>query len=83
MKFELSPPKYTEDLTKSLWLKYLILSGAIGGIGTGCWYVAEAGAIMTLAPTGARGKYLALWIVARNLGQLVGGAIKLVFRSFN
>ncbi|EYE97114.1 MFS general substrate transporter [Aspergillus ruber CBS 135680] len=56
---------------------YLILSGAIAGIGTGCWYVAEAGAIMTLAPTGARGKYLALWIVARNLGQLVGGAINL------
>lgn len=56
--------------------QYLILSGAISGIGTGCWYVAEAGAIMTLAPTGARGKYLALWIVARNLGQLVGGAIK-------
>ncbi|KAJ4130471.1 hypothetical protein NW754_009524 [Fusarium falciforme] len=56
---------------------YLILSGVIGGIGTGCWYVAEAGAIMTLAPSGARGKYLALWIVSRNLGQLVGGAINL------
>jgi len=52
--------------------------------------VAEAGSIMSLAPSGARGKYLALWIVARNvshlivhsvttykqLGQLVGGAIK-------
>ncbi|KAJ5120982.1 uncharacterized protein N7515_008943 [Penicillium bovifimosum] len=56
---------------------YLILSGAISGVGTACWYVAEAGAIMTLAPTGARGKYLALWIVSRNLGQLVGGAINL------
>ncbi|KAL2678914.1 hypothetical protein Neosp_009666 [[Neocosmospora] mangrovei] len=56
---------------------YLILGGAIDGIGTGCWYVAEAGAIMTLAPSGARGKYLALWIVSRNLGQLVGGAINL------
>jgi hypothetical protein len=31
---------------------------------------------MSLAPNGARGKYLALWIVSRNLGQLVGGAIK-------
>ncbi|KAL5339843.1 major facilitator superfamily domain-containing protein [Aspergillus crustosus] len=56
---------------------YLILSGAISGVGTACWYVAEAGAIMTLAPSGARGKYLALWIVSRNLGQLVGGAINL------
>lgn len=56
--------------------QYLIFSGAITGIGTACWYVAEAGAIMTLAPSGARGKYLALWIVSRNLGQLVGGAIK-------
>jgi hypothetical protein len=43
---------------------------------TGCWYVAESGSIMSLAPSGARGKYLALWIVSRNLGQLIGGAIK-------
>jgi MFS family permease len=41
-------------------------------------YVAEAGSIMSLAPSMSRGKYLALWIVARNLGQLVGGAIKYV-----
>jgi MFS family permease len=57
-------------------LQYLILGGALTGIGTGCWYVAEAGAIMSIAPSKARGKYLALWIVSRNLGQLVGGAIK-------
>ncbi|KAK4234383.1 major facilitator superfamily domain-containing protein [Achaetomium macrosporum] len=56
---------------------YLIFAGFVSGVGTGCWYVAEAGAIMSLAPSGARGKYLALWIVSRNLGQLVGGAINL------
>lgn len=56
---------------------YLIVGGFFSGTGTGCWYVAESGSIMSLAPTGARGKYLALWIVARNLGQLVGGAINL------
>ncbi|PVI01886.1 MFS general substrate transporter [Periconia macrospinosa] len=56
---------------------YLIFGGFVTGIGTGCWYVAESGSIMSLAPSGARGKYLALWIVARNLGQLVGGAINL------
>ncbi|KAH3973111.1 hypothetical protein HBI56_177960 [Parastagonospora nodorum] len=56
---------------------YLILGGALTGIGTGTWYVAESGTIMSLAPSGSRGKYLALWIVARNLGQLVGGAINL------
>ncbi|KAH7135665.1 major facilitator superfamily domain-containing protein [Dendryphion nanum] len=56
---------------------YLILGAFFTGIGTGTWYVAESGAIMSLAPTGARGKYLAFWIVARNLGQLVGGAINL------
>ncbi|KAI0126135.1 major facilitator superfamily domain-containing protein [Xylariales sp. AK1849] len=56
---------------------YLIFGGFFTGIGTGCWYVAESGCIMSLAPSGARGKYLALWIVARNLGQLVGGAINL------
>lgn len=56
---------------------YLIFGGFFTGIGTGCWYVAESGSIMSLAPSGARGKYLALWIVSRNLGQLVGGAINL------
>ncbi|KAJ4305249.1 hypothetical protein N0V90_000780 [Kalmusia sp. IMI 367209] len=56
---------------------YLIFGAFFTGIGTGCWYVAESGSIMSLAPSGARGKYLALWIVSRNLGQLVGGAINL------
>ncbi|KAI1396451.1 MFS general substrate transporter [Hypoxylon fuscum] len=56
---------------------YLIFGGFVTGIGSGCWYVAESGSIMSLAPSGSRGKYLALWIVARNLGQLVGGAINL------
>ncbi|KAI0828737.1 MFS general substrate transporter [Hypoxylon sp. FL0890] len=56
---------------------YLIFGGFFTGIGSGCWYVAESGSIMSLAPSGARGKYLALWIVSRNLGQLVGGAINL------
>ncbi|TLD27976.1 transmembrane transport [Venturia nashicola] len=56
---------------------YLILSGLFSGIGTGTWYVAEAGTIMSLSPSQSRGKYLAFWIVSRNLGQLVGGAINL------
>ncbi|KAI1445102.1 MFS general substrate transporter [Annulohypoxylon stygium] len=56
---------------------YLIFGGFFTGIGSGCWYVAESGSIMSLAPSGSRGKYLALWIVSRNLGQLVGGAINL------
>ncbi|KAL5120642.1 hypothetical protein ACEQ8H_001390 [Pleosporales sp. CAS-2024a] len=56
---------------------YLVFGGFLSGIGTGTWYVAESGTIMSLAPSGARGKYLALWIVSRNLGQLVGGAINL------
>ncbi|KAI8956636.1 MFS general substrate transporter [Daldinia sp. FL1419] len=56
---------------------YLVFGGFFTGIGSGCWYVAESGSIMSLAPSSARGKYLALWIVARNFGQLVGGAINL------
>lgn len=54
------------------------MGSLFSGLGTGCWYVAEAGSILSLAPAGVRGKYLALWIVSRNLGQLVGGAIKYV-----
>lgn len=57
--------------------QYIIFGGVISGIGTGAWYVAESGCVLSLAPAGARGKYLAFWIVARNLGQLVGGAINL------
>jgi MFS family permease len=71
-------PSKTGGQASANAVQYLIFAGAISGLGTGCWYVAEAGAIMSLAPTGARGKYLALWIVSRNLGQLVGGAIKYV-----
>ncbi|OWZ59525.1 hypothetical protein LQV05_004386 [Cryptococcus neoformans] len=56
---------------------FLIFGAFVSGIGTGCWYVAEAGTIMSISPTGARGKYLALWIVSRNLGQLIGGGINL------
>lgn len=62
-------------------VQYLIFGAFFYGIGTGCWYTAESGAIMTLAPTQSRGKYLAFWIVSRNLGQLVGGAIKYVPRD--
>ncbi|WVF66953.1 hypothetical protein IAT40_001696 [Kwoniella sp. CBS 6097] len=56
---------------------FLIFGAFFTGTGSGCWYVAESGTIMSIAPNGARGKYLALWIVARNLGQLIGGAINL------
>ncbi|KAF1355609.1 MFS general substrate transporter [Lizonia empirigonia] len=56
---------------------YLIFGGFFTGIRTGTWYVAESGTIMSLAPANSRSKYLALWIVARNLGQLVGRAINL------
>jgi MFS family permease len=66
----------SQDVVLTDLSKYLILAGALSGLGTGCWYVAEAGAIMSIAPSKARGKYLALWIVSRNLGQLVGGSIK-------
>lgn len=58
--------------------QFLIFGSFFSGIGSGCWYVAEAGSILSLAPSGVRGKYLALWIVSRNLGQLVGGGIKYV-----
>jgi len=61
---------------KRLIDQFLIFGSFISGMGTGCWYVAESGTIMSLAPERARGKYLALWIVSRNLGQLIGGAIK-------
>jgi MFS family permease len=56
------------DQSSTNVLQYIIFGGFISGIGTGAWYVAESGTIMSLAPSGARGKYLAFWIVARNLG---------------
>ncbi|EIM85085.1 MFS general substrate transporter [Stereum hirsutum FP-91666 SS1] len=56
---------------------YLILGQALAGIGMGLWYVAEAVIILSYPEKNRRGFYLALWIVSRNLGQLVGGAISL------
>ncbi|WWC73889.1 uncharacterized protein I206_107861 [Kwoniella pini CBS 10737] len=66
---------YTNSKYNNQW--FLILGSALEGFGTGAWYVAESGTIMSISPSGARGKYLALWIVSRNLGQLIGGAINL------
>ncbi|EIM90905.1 MFS general substrate transporter [Stereum hirsutum FP-91666 SS1] len=56
---------------------YLIFGHAVSGLGTGLWYVAEAAIILSYPEPGRRGRYLALWILSRNLGQLVGGAINL------
>ncbi|WWC92599.1 uncharacterized protein L201_007558 [Kwoniella dendrophila CBS 6074] len=66
---------YTNSKFGNQW--FLIVGSFLEGFGTGAWYVAESGTIMSIAPSGARGKYLALWIVSRNLGQLIGGAINL------
>ncbi len=57
--------------TKSTYRRkwYLILGGFFTCIETDTWH------IMTLAPSKSLGKYVALWIITRNLGQLVGGAI--------
>ncbi|WRT69888.1 uncharacterized protein IL334_006879 [Kwoniella shivajii] len=66
---------YTNSKFGNQW--FLIVGSFLEGFGTGAWYVAESGTIMSIAPSGARGKYLALWIVSRNLGQLIGGGINL------
>jgi hypothetical protein len=43
----------------------------------GAWYVAEAAIILSYPEERSRGKYLAVWVMSRNLGQLVGGSISL------
>lgn len=47
------------------------------GIGFGLWYVAEAAIILSYPEDHRRGVYLAIWVMSRNLGQLVGGSISL------
>ncbi|WVR07892.1 hypothetical protein IAU60_004935 [Kwoniella sp. DSM 27419] len=56
---------------------YLIVGRTIYGFGFGFWYVAEAAIILSYPEEGRRGHYLAIWVAARNLGQLVGGSIAL------
>ncbi|WVQ84846.1 hypothetical protein IAT38_007003 [Cryptococcus sp. DSM 104549] len=56
---------------------YLIFGRFIYGAGFGFWYVAEAAIILSYPEEGRRGKYLAIWVGSRNLGQLVGGSISL------
>ncbi|TIB82179.1 hypothetical protein E3Q22_00529 [Wallemia mellicola] len=68
----------------SRWAKagpFLVVAEAIAGIGSGCFYIAEAGLVLSLPETNKRGAMLAIWIVGRNLGQLVGGAINLALNS--
>ncbi|WWC58316.1 uncharacterized protein I303_100856 [Kwoniella dejecticola CBS 10117] len=56
---------------------FLIATAPFTGTGFGFWNIAEGAYVMSIAPEAKRGKYLALWIVSRNAGQLVGGAINL------
>ncbi|WRT67029.1 uncharacterized protein IL334_003995 [Kwoniella shivajii] len=56
---------------------FLIASAPFNGLGFAFWNISEGAYVMSIAPEAKRGKYLALWIVSRNLGQLVGGAISL------
>nr|XP_018261868.1 uncharacterized protein I303_06313 [Kwoniella dejecticola CBS 10117]OBR84026.1 membrane protein [Kwoniella dejecticola CBS 10117] len=56
---------------------YLIFGRFLYGLGFGFWYVAEAAIILSYPEEGRRGHYLAIWVAARNLGQLVGGSIAL------
>ncbi|UZJ52930.1 hypothetical protein CBS101457_002250 [Exobasidium rhododendri] len=56
---------------------WLVVGRAINGLGFGLWYVAEAAIILSYPEDSNRGRYLAIWVMSRNLGQLVGGAINL------
>ncbi|WWC93137.1 uncharacterized protein L201_008104 [Kwoniella dendrophila CBS 6074] len=56
---------------------FLIASGPFNGAGIAFWNIAEGTYVMSIAPQQKRGKYLALWIISQNGGQLVGGAINL------
>ncbi|KAG7529371.1 hypothetical protein FFLO_05723 [Filobasidium floriforme] len=56
---------------------YLIFGRFVYGLGFGAWYVAEAAIILSYPEERSRGKYLAVWVMSRNLGQLVGGSISL------
>ncbi|PWN90194.1 MFS general substrate transporter [Acaromyces ingoldii] len=62
---------------------YLIFAESFAGIGLALWYVGEAAVVLSYPEPNRRGKYLALWIVSRNLGQLVGGAINLAVNKPN
>ncbi|WWC89427.1 uncharacterized protein L201_004351 [Kwoniella dendrophila CBS 6074] len=66
---------YCNSAFNNQW--FLLATAPITGIGFAFWNVAEGAYVMSIAPESKRGKYLALWIVSRNLGQLVGGSINL------
>ncbi|WWC66724.1 uncharacterized protein I206_100629 [Kwoniella pini CBS 10737] len=70
---------YCNSQFENQW--FLILTAPFTGIGFGFWNISEGAYVMSIAPEAKRGKYLALWIVSRNAGQLVGGAINLAKNS--
>lgn len=76
MTFPINASSYYVNLKyKVQW--YLVLGRTIYGLGFGAWYVAEAAIILSYPEEGRRGSYLAIWVMSRNLGQLVGGSINL------
>lgn len=76
MTFPINASSYYVNLKyKIQW--YLVLGRTIYGFGFGAWYVAEAAIILSYPEEGRRGSYLAIWVMSRNLGQLVGGSINL------
>ncbi|WVR07876.1 hypothetical protein IAU60_004919 [Kwoniella sp. DSM 27419] len=60
---------------------YLLVAKAVGGIGSGFLYVAEATAMMSYPHLHERGKYLGIWSAMRNSGSIVGGAINFAHNS--
>ncbi|KIY67336.1 MFS general substrate transporter [Cylindrobasidium torrendii FP15055 ss-10] len=56
---------------------FLIFANALQGIGAGVFFAAEGAVVIGYPEPHKRGRYISIWIVMRNLGPVVGGAILL------
>ncbi|GAA6026885.1 hypothetical protein JCM8097_005933 [Rhodosporidiobolus ruineniae] len=56
---------------------FLILANVLNGIGGGLYYCSEGAIVVGYPEEKRRGRMISIWIFARNLGPIVGGAILL------
>ncbi|KAJ9130960.1 Peroxidase [Pleurostoma richardsiae] len=54
---------------------YLIFAKAIYGITSAFLYIAEASAMISYPEEHRRGFYISIWVIMRNIGSIIGGAI--------
>ena len=62
---------------------YIMLACVIDGVSSGIFWLTEGAIVLAYPEKHRRGKYLAYWLAARIVGQMIGGAVTLGVNAEN